>query len=219
MSIQRKKSTPINTPSNTPRNRSPVVGSFMDTPIDANKKNIILDLDNTLISAEAIEDFPFDDEGMKEKAIQFILHDMDGYYIVFERPHVQSFLDWLFENYNVSVWTAASKDYALFIIQRILLNKKRKLNHILFSYHCSLSKQLFNGDTKNLKFLFDVIKMPGYNANNSIIIDDLDTIYESQPNNCIHIKEFNIFDKDSELDDQLIHVQQQIKDKFDTLSQ
>ena len=63
--------------------------------------NVILDLDNTLISAEAIEDFPFANSGIREKAIQFKIHDMDGYYIVFERPHLQEFLDFIFEIYSV----------------------------------------------------------------------------------------------------------------------
>ena len=44
---------------------------------------------------------------------KFSYHDMDGYYIVFERPGLQEFLDYLFANYIVSVWTAATKDYAI----------------------------------------------------------------------------------------------------------
>ena len=42
----------------------------------------------------------------------------DGHYKVFERPGLQEFLDYLFANFNVSVWTAASKSYALFIIDK-----------------------------------------------------------------------------------------------------
>ena len=43
-------------------------------------------------------------------------HDFDYYYVVFERPYLQSFLDYIFDKFNVYVWTAASKDYALYII-------------------------------------------------------------------------------------------------------
>jgi hypothetical protein len=42
-------------------------------------------------------------------------------YKIFERPHLQKFLNWLFENFTVSVWTAASKTYALFIIEKFIL--------------------------------------------------------------------------------------------------
>ena len=37
------------------------------------KKNVFLDLDNTLISAEAVEEFPFTKKGINEKAVQFTI--------------------------------------------------------------------------------------------------------------------------------------------------
>lgn len=180
------------------------------------RNNVVLDLDNTLISAEAIEDFPFDKDGIKDKSIKFAIHDMDGYYIIFERPYAQDFLDWLFANYDVSVWTAASKDYALFIIEHILLKKPgRQLQYILFSHQCDLSKQNFNGNSKNLKMIFDKFKLPGFNKDNTIIIDDLDEVYNSQPKNAIHIKEFEILDEGSEYDKELKNtIPEQIKEKF-----
>jgi len=105
------------------------------------KSNIVLDLDQTLISSEIIKEFDFTQN--KEKSKKFNFHNMDEYYLVFERPGLQSFLDNLFENFNVSIWTAASKDYALFIIEKIILknNPKRKLDWVFFSYHCRISKK------------------------------------------------------------------------------
>ena len=105
------------------------------------KENFILDLDQTLISAEAEEEYDFKKYNKKAKLFNF--QDMDGYYIVFERPGLQKFLDYLFSHYNVSVWTAATKDYALFIIEKMLLKKKknRTLDYIFFSYHCDISKR------------------------------------------------------------------------------
>ena len=101
--------------------------------------NVVLDLDQTLISAEDWDSKDF--KKHKNKAKKFEFHDMDGYYIVFERPNLQSFLDYLFANFNVSVWTAASKDYALFIIDKIILSKPgRHLDWIFFSY-CDISKK------------------------------------------------------------------------------
>jgi len=167
------------------------------------RQNVILDLDNTLLSAEALEDFPFHQKGIKEKALQFNLHDMDGYYVVFERPHVQDFLDWLFQNYNVSVWTAASKDYGLFVLENILLKNNRKLDYFLFSYHCDLSRKKYDY-SKKLDLIYDVFKLSGYNASNTIIIDDLEEVHECQPKNSIHIKEFEILNKNSERDQELI---------------
>lgn len=178
------------------------------------KHNVILDLDNTLISAEAIEDFPFT-QPIKEKSEKFTVHDMDGYYIVFERPYLQEFLDYLFENYNVAVWTAASKDYALFIIDRIVLKKPdRKLDFILFSYHCELSRQRY-GTSKQLKFIFDVLKPIGYNENNSLIVDDLKDVYNCQPKNAINIHPFEFLKEGSENDNHLADVIRKIKKIFE----
>ena len=185
-------------------------------------KNVILDLDNTLISAEALEDFPFNKEGAKEKSIQFAIHDMDGYYIIFERPLVQEFLDFLFENYNVSVWTAASKDYALFIVEQVLLqDPSRKLDYIMFSHHCDISKKKYTY-SKQLKLIFDVFQLPNYNKYNTIIIDDLDEVHKCQPDNSIHIKEFEILDNGSENDRELERTRKQIKaifQKLDTINE
>ena len=129
-------------------------------------KHIFLDLDQTCISAEASNEFDHDKE--KEKARKFTFHDMDGYYVVFERPGLQKFLDYLFTEYNVSVWTAASKDYAAFIIEHVILANKsnRKLEWSFFSYHCDLSKEK-KGGSKSLEMLWDEFKLDGLTDENT----------------------------------------------------
>jgi TFIIF-interacting CTD phosphatase-like protein len=180
-------------------------------------ENVILDLDNTLISAEAIEDFPWKMEGIRDKAIQFPIHDMDGYYIIFERPYLQTFLDWLFENYNVSIWTAASKDYALFIIDKVVLTTaSRKLDHILFSYHCDQSRKKYEY-AKKLDLIFDEFKIEGYSSNNTLIIDDLDEVYECQPRNAISVYPFEILESGSEKDNELPKLKRRIKMLFNSM--
>ena len=96
-----------------------------------NKKgHIILDLDQTLISAEPSEEYNFAKN--REKSKKFVFHDMDGYYVVFERPGLQSFLTYLFDNFNVSIWTAASKRYSL--LKNLLLQEIRIAKSTLFSF-------------------------------------------------------------------------------------
>jgi FMN phosphatase YigB (HAD superfamily) len=179
-------------------------------------QTVLLDLDNTLISAEAMEEFPFKKKGIQEKAIQFAIHDMDGYYIVFERPHVQEFLDWLFSEYNVGVWTAASKDYALFIIEKIVLadRPERKLDFIFFSYHCDVSKKHYS-TSKKLQLLFDQFKL--YKPNSTIIIDDLPEVFKCQPKQAIPIYPFEILKENSENDNELIQLKEKIPLKFSEL--
>jgi TFIIF-interacting CTD phosphatase-like protein len=172
--------------------------------------NILLDLDNTCISAMGLDEFPFKEPGIKEKAMKFPLYDMDGYYIIFERPGLQDFLDFAFKNFNVAIWTAASKDYALFIVDKIMLKKPdRKLDYILFSYHCDISKKIFKpNEQKNLKLLNKVLKIDGYNVENSLLIDDLDENWDFQKNNCIKIKAFEVLDEGSEHDKELLKIQE-----------
>lgn len=161
--------------------------------------NVILDLDQTLISAEADEEYDF--EKNKEKAKLFEFEDMDGYYIVFARPGLQEFLDYLFANFNVSVWTAASKDYALFIIEKMILANKdnRKLDWIFFSYHCDLSEE-HKGSSKDLSTIWDVHGIEGYGKDNTVILDDYDEVYNAQPGNCVVAPPFEFTEEGSEHD-------------------
>jgi hypothetical protein len=177
-------------------------------PRDPHKNNILLDLDQTLISAEPNEDFNYNKYKKKIDALkskfkgQVVEYDMDGYYTVFSRPYLQEFLDYLFKNFNVSICTAATKDYALFIIKNIILNNKpdRKLDFIFFSYHCEWSKKEYKC-SKKLCMIWDKHKIDGYSPNNTVIIDDFkEDVHKCQPNNCIIAPPYEIKKKDSEND-------------------
>ena len=171
------------------------------------KLNIVLDLDATLICAESSNEFNFEKDIWKSQKFDF--YDMDGYYVVFERPGLQEFLDYLFKNFNVSIWTAASKDYALYIIDNIILqdNKPdRKLDWVFFSYHCDISKKKKDA-TKSLAMFWDEYKMEGYTKENTMILDDYDEVYNTQPNNCIIAPVFD-FSKDGSENDNFLSLLQ-----------
>ena len=169
-------------------------------PFDNSKPAIILDLDQTIISAEATEELDF--KKYKEKSKLFRSDDMDGYYMIYSRPYLQEFLDYIFNNFNVTVWTAASKDYALFIIEKIIINKKpeRKLDFIFFSYHCDISKKKMKY-SKELCSIWNIHKLPGYSEKNTVIIDDFKAdVHKCQPNNCIIAPPFEFTKEGSEND-------------------
>jgi len=180
------------------------------------KLNLFLDLDQTLISAEAEEEYDFNKNKSKSKLFNY--HDMDGYYIIFERPGLQEFLDYVFKKYNVSIWTAASKDYALFIIDKIILKNKpeRKLDYIFFAYHCELSKK-HNNNSKDLSILWSKFGLTKFNNDNTVILDDYDEVYDTQPNNCIRAKPFYFLEdnsnKDTFLKDVLTELKSSTKNK------
>jgi len=165
------------------------------------KPKFIFDLDQTIISGEPIEEYDF--EKNKKKAAKFRFETMENYYIIFERPYLQQFLTFVFKNFDVCVWTAASKDYALFIIEKIIIagNKDRKLDYIFFSYHCGLSKKYKKDSSKELSIIWNKYKLPGYNENNVVIFDDyFEDVHKNQKGNCIIAKPFEFKDKDSNKD-------------------
>jgi len=171
------------------------------------KNHILLDLDQTLISSELVDEFDIKDANKKNK---FNYSNMDNYYYVFERPGLQKFLSYLFKNFKVSIWTAASKEYALFIINNIILKGKkgRKIEWIFYSYHCELSKKL-KGSIKNLNLLTDVFNIN--ELKKCIIFDDNEEVYETQPKRCIIVKPFNFTDINSENDNYLKEVVKELK--------
>lgn len=162
---------------------------------------VVLDLDATCICSEDVNEFDLTKN--KDKVKNFAFHDMKDYYIVFERPGLQEFLDGLFKdpNVRVCVWTAATKDYALFVLENIILkNKDRKLDYFFFNYHCDVSEKLKNQTTKNLSLLWDVFKICGYSKDNTVIIDDYDEVKKTQPLNAIEAVPFVFTRKGSEDD-------------------
>jgi len=185
------------------------------------KQNVVLDLDETLISGKACADeIDFDKD--KEQLMKYKFHNMDDLYLISERPGVQDFLTELFKNYTVSVWTAASKDYALFIIEHVLLNNpentpKRALKYIFWSDHGSISKKLYEKKPKKLSLLWDIFKLPGFDPYNTIIIDDYDKVVSCQPENAIKIAEFDCTRKGHEHDSELSCMCETLDDKFNML--
>ena len=170
---------------------------------------IYLDLDNTLLHAIPTRLFhkKYKDRASKRKIAEALsnikVYDMkdddESYYLVFERPGLQPFLDHLFSNFTVCVWTAATKDYAAFIIDKILLSKEdRKLDHVFVQYHCKKSKKRYGKrHPKELKMLIDHYKIPNMNSRNCVIIDDHPDVKSQQSNLCVTAPEWTIFDEDN----------------------
>jgi TFIIF-interacting CTD phosphatase-like protein len=175
-------------------------------------RNVILDLDETIISTIETKDLKEDKSRMqnyKSRIRLFTFHIMDKDYIVTERPGVQEFLDFLFAHFNVSVWTAATKDYALYVVENVILTKpNRKLDYICHSYHCDLSRAT-TGCIKHLSSLF--YHFPQYNARNTVLIDDNPKIVPKQPNEIINVVAFDFYKVGSEQDTELKNVTTKLK--------
>lgn len=174
-------------------------------------QNVILDLDETLISAvecAVLRNQPAKLKEFQERSKLFKVHAMDNDYWITERPGVQSFLDFVFRHFNVSVWTAASKDYALFVVEKVILRKpNRKLDYFLFSDHCDVS----HDKTGCLKQLNQLFHFPRYNPQNTVIVDDNRNVSENQDNLVLSIRPFRFFAKQSETDRQLEGIQEKLR--------
>lgn len=150
--------------------------------------NTVLDLDNTLIYSHDSSKIKKDNP---EWLSNYSYENMDDDYVVCERPGLQVFLDWLFENFNVMIWSAASPDYVDFIAKKIVgKNPSRVIEHIFNSDQCDESQKHYNDDTKNLNLLWDHYDFEGYGPYNTLIIDDMGHVCKSQPSKSIRIKKF-----------------------------
>ena len=160
--------------------------------LTCNKIQVLLDLDNTIINSLSLYDelklFPEDEQK------KFFYVDMPKYYRIFERPNLQLFLDFLFSEFDVSVYTAADKEYAIFILKNFILRPdkpERKLRYFFHGLHSEYSEELYNSP-KNLKILWDKLKIKCFNPCNTLIIDDLPDVYQNNPHNSIPAPKFEL---------------------------
>jgi len=163
------------------------------------KINIYLDLDETLIYSIDISR----KRSLPNSIEDFKYHNFENHYMILERPHLQPFLDWLFENFSVSVWSAASPDYVKYIVDNVIMGhnyKNRKLQRVLNSDNCDKSQLLYGEDSlKKLAMLWEYYKLPNHTADNTILLDDLCLNIRSQPENSLRIKKFLGKSDDNEL--------------------
>ncbi len=174
--------------------------------------NIVLDLDNTLIYSSPRNNL----DKIQGKFYYKFYEDI----IICARPHLFEFLEWLFSNFNVSVFTYADKDYALFIIENFILRDRegrrlnRKLDFIFYRYHVEMGRRLYGGiNIKDLRLIWDTFDIFGFTRKNTVIIDDNENVIDTNPNNSIYIKPFNSFD---EADSELLEVKNILKEIVET---
>lgn len=153
--------------------------------------NIILDLDNTLISS--VPYHRIGNTANSYRTLNLRHHVFDNSYVIYERPGVQSFLDFLFKHFDVSVWSAATKEYVMFIVDNIVCAKRgRRLKMVLHSEHCNMSRRINPDSPKDLRFIWNNPRIHGFTPDNTFIIDDLPAVHAAQPQHCIAVPEFDV---------------------------
>lgn len=150
--------------------------------------NIILDLDNTLISSVS-----YNRISNTYRTLNLKHHVFETSYVIYERPGVQAFLDFLFKNFDVSVWSAATKEYVMFIVDNIVCAKRgRRLKMVLHSAHCDMSRKINPHTPKDLRFIWHNPRIYGFTPDNTFIVDDLPAVFAAQPQHCIAVPAFDV---------------------------
>jgi hypothetical protein len=111
---------------------------------------VILDLDNTCICAVELKDVKHVPFGSAFRSVK-----LENLYRIYERPGLQPFLDMLFKEYDVAIWTAAGFEYAMFIIRHFiqLKHKNRPIQFVLWDTHCDYSTNHSKEQAKDLSLL------------------------------------------------------------------
>jgi TFIIF-interacting CTD phosphatase-like protein len=141
--------------------------------------NIVLDLDETLVSVTLSNKRAYD--------FKFKLHDQATnqslWYYVQKRPHLDSFLRYIFKKFkSVSVWTAATHNYATQVIRHIMTPEQ--IQRLAFVKTRGDLKVFSNGSySKPLHHVFK--KHDFIQKNNTIMIDDRRSVMVENLGNAI----------------------------------
>jgi hypothetical protein len=181
---------------------------------------ILLDLDETLIHSE---EFPRLAPSMKDFDFKVSFEsDNSFWYMTKKRPFLKEFLEFLFTNFDVGIWTASGEDYALKIIENIGIDKS-KLKCFYTKENCSLRLDYETNRYYGLKNL-QKLKKKGWaksytnrtgkirELNKVLIVDDISETAINNRDNLVLIKPFYFDDKDTELL-KLISYLEKIKDE------
>ena len=133
----------------------PVDSVTDNSKLTIRKVTIVLDLDETLLHALSYDETPLKLQNNPPEGIFiFVMDDQPddtNPYVIFVRPGLYPFLEHIFNVANVCIWTAASQDYALWIIKNILHKNEngesltRDFKVFLSSHHCDISYDTENG--------------------------------------------------------------------------
>ena len=139
-----------------------------------NRLLVVLDLDETLIHATTKEDLGEPD------------FDMEGWK-VYKRPHLNRFLDYCFEHFDVAVWTSAGELFADGIVTQIM--PSRALKFVWSAERCT---QHFNSETLEYypRKLLKKICRRGWSANRIVAIDDTPSKWEASYGNYVQVLPF-----------------------------
>ncbi|MDQ4120459.1 MAG: HAD family hydrolase [Acidobacteriota bacterium] len=113
------------------------------------------------------------------------------------QQNLETFLEFCFENFEVAVWTTATKPYAEEILRRILKDNQR-LQFIWTRERCTLA---FDEDEREHFFVKKMYKLRrrGYKPKSVIVVDDSPNVWKTSFGNLVRVSQFEGDENDEEL--------------------
>jgi len=99
--------------------------------------------------------------------------------LLWKRPDIESFLEFIFKQYDVAVWSSARKHNVEYQAKYALGDYYKQLVFVMDQSHCVKEDDVF---LKNLTVVWD--QYPQYNESNTLIIDDSDEKMINNPKEC-----------------------------------
>ena len=144
------------------------------------RKLLILDLDNTLIFTNTEESVS---ATSREKEDFQIMFDEKCYFYGYKRPHLDKFIDYIIQYFDIAVWSAGNEYYVNSIIDSIFGDRKYLLSFIYNKTHCHKSEH--NGNEIWIKYINNI---QSHLPDDIIILDDNYYAIFKNINNAIKIK-------------------------------
>lgn len=150
------------------------------------KKILLLDLDETLIHTDFVEPERFDFTLKIHNGIKF----QKGWVSV--RPHLDLFLKTVSSHYELWIWTAGTKQYADYVIDKI--DKHKLIKKRLYRKDCLVRKTV----SDKIIYIKDIKKL-NLQPNSVFLIDNNINSAIKQPDLILLIKDFFGSPKDNQL--------------------
>jgi Dullard-like phosphatase family protein len=163
---------------------------------------IVLDIDHTLISSYILSEGEKSNEDLTTFDFNFELPYKDEKYIVYikKRPFLDEFLNYISQNFEIAVFTAADREYATQILDN--LGILHKLKFFKSRESLSIGFDLF----KFLVYLKKLKNIPDIDLKKTVIIDDTRGVANRNRKNLIHVPAFYHHHKGCENDATLLKV-------------
>jgi len=180
---------------------------------------LILDLDETLIHSE---EFPRTKPNNQKFDFKVHCEGDDYWFMTKKRPFLDEFIKYVFENFDVGIWTASTRDYASIVLENIGIDES-KLKFFYTRENCSLRLDYLTNSyygIKNLQKLKKRAWAKQYTKkigqerelDRILIVDDIAETATNNRSNLILIKPFEFNENDTELL-KLISYLEKIKDE------